>query len=137
MTSNVSGKNKKLLKASDRKASSKLEERMSNGSDSEDEKVPEKVEKVKAGRKVEKKNQPSQDDATIATWRNEFDDGLDDDLIGDAEDRTRMEEMNEKEREEEIFKRAEKREELRKRFEISQKLKLQQKDKPVHEKSDG
>merc|ERR1712183_476837 len=74
----------------------------------------------------------------VATWRDEFDDGLDDDLIGDAEDRDRLERMNEMEREQEIFKRAEKREELKKRFEISQKLKLQQKDKlPTQDKSDG
>ena len=37
--------------------------------------------------------------------------------------------MTEKQREEELFKRAERREELKKRFEISQKLKLQQKKK--------
>ena len=45
----------------------------------------------------------------------EFDDGLDDELMGDEEDRKRLEMMNEKEREEEIFKRAEKREMLKKR----------------------
>ena len=55
----------------------------------------------------------------------EFDDGLDDELMGDDEDRKRLEEMNEKEREEEIFKRAEKREMLKKRYEIEKKLKLQ------------
>jgi len=55
----------------------------------------------------------------------EFDDGLDDELMGDEEDRKRLEEMNEKEREEEIFKRAEKREMLKKRYEIEKKLKLQ------------
>merc|ERR1712179_709528 len=55
----------------------------------------------------------------------EFDYGLDDELMGDDEDRKRLEEMNEKEREEEIFKRAEKREMLKKRYEIEKKLKLQ------------
>lgn len=58
----------------------------------------------------------------------EFDDGLDDELMGDEEDRARLEEMNEKEREEEIFKRAEKREMMKKRYEIEKKLKLQKKN---------
>lgn len=57
----------------------------------------------------------------------EFDDGLDDQLIGDDEDRTRLEKMTEREREEELFKRAEIRENLRKRFEIQKKLKHQHK----------
>lgn len=37
------------------------------------------------------------------TWRDEFDDDLDEDLIGDEEDRKRMDALTEKEREEEIF----------------------------------
>merc|ERR1712061_950111 len=63
----------------------------------------------------------------------EFDDGLDDELMGDEEDRRRLEEMNEKEREEEIFKRAEKREMLKKRYEIEKKLKLQKKSTKAEE----
>ena len=65
----------------------------------------------------------------IKTWRDEFDDGLDSDLVGDDDDRDNLNDMTEKQREEELFKRAERREELKKRFEISQKLKLQQKNK--------
>ena len=45
----------------------------------------------------------------------EFDDGLDENLMGDEEDRARMEKMTEKEREQEIFNRLEKREALRTR----------------------
>ena len=41
------------------------------------------------------------------TWRDEFDDGLDSDLLGDDEDRDALDEMTEKQREEEIFRRAE------------------------------
>jgi len=59
------------------------------------------------------------------TWRDEFDDYLDDNLIGDEEDRKRMDALTEKEREEEIFRRSERREEMKKRFEISQKLREQ------------
>merc|ERR1712179_691362 len=74
----------------------------------------------------------------VTSWRDEFDDGLGEDFIGDDDDRERLESMTEKEREEEIFKRAEKRVELKKRFEISQKLKLQLKHKvQAKEKSDG
>ena len=56
-----------------------------------------------------------------------FDDGLDEDLIRDEDDRTRLENMTEFEREKELLKRAENREEKKKRFEIEKKLKKQQK----------
>lgn len=45
----------------------------------------------------------------------EFRDGYDDDLMGDAEDRARLEQMTEKEREQELFNRIEKREVLKRR----------------------
>ena len=45
----------------------------------------------------------------------EFFDGYDENLMGDKEDRERLEKMTEKEREEEIFNRMEKREVLRTR----------------------
>ena len=60
------------------------------------------------------------------SWRDEFDDGLDSEYRGDAEDRRRLEALTEKEREEEIYRRAERRDELRRRFDISQKLREQQ-----------
>jgi len=45
----------------------------------------------------------------------EFDDGLDENLIRDDEDRKWLEEMTEKEREQELFNRIEKREVMRTR----------------------
>lgn len=57
----------------------------------------------------------------------EFDDGLDENMIGDDEDRARLEQMTEKEREQEIYNRIEKREVLRTRFEIEKKLRLAKK----------
>lgn len=45
-----------------------------------------------------------------------FKDGYDDDLMGDAEDRARLEQMTEKEREQELFNRIEKREVLKRRW---------------------
>jgi len=124
--SSGSEKGKKLLKASERKASSKYQSTLSNDSDSEQEDSAPKMQKIP---KLKKNSQNDSDDNTPKTWRNEFDDGLDSDLVGDDDDRENLEEMTEKQREEELFKRAEKREELKKRFEISQKLKLQQKNK--------
>ena len=57
-----------------------------------------------------------------------FSDGLDENLMGDKEDRKRLKQMSEREREQELFSRAEKREAKHARFEIYQKLKA--KDKP-------
>uniref|UniRef100_A0A8C9WYT8 RNA polymerase-associated protein RTF1 homolog n=1 Tax=Sander lucioperca TaxID=283035 RepID=A0A8C9WYT8_SANLU len=47
-----------------------------------------------------------------------FRDGYDDDLMGDAEDRARLEQMTEKEREQELFNRIEKREVLKRRLSL-------------------
>uniref|UniRef100_H2Z3Z7 RNA polymerase-associated protein RTF1 homolog n=1 Tax=Ciona savignyi TaxID=51511 RepID=H2Z3Z7_CIOSA len=58
-----------------------------------------------------------------ALWK-EFDDGYDSELVGDEEDRARLENMTEKEREQELYNRLEKREALQKRFEIEKKLRL-------------
>ena len=60
--------------------------------------------------------------------------GLVSSVSGDDEDRARLEDMTEREREEELFKRAENREHLRKRFEIQKKLKQQQKLKQEDKK---
>ena len=45
----------------------------------------------------------------------QFHDGYGEDLMGDAEDRARLEKMSEKEREQELFNRIEKREVLKTR----------------------
>jgi len=124
--SSGSEKSKRLLKASERKASSKLQSTLSNDSDSENE---ENVPKQKSKKLPKSDKKHNADLKIINSWRDEFDDGLDSDLIGDDDDRDALEEMTEKQREEELFKRAERREELKKRFEISKKLRLQNKDK--------
>lgn len=54
----------------------------------------------------------------------EFNDGFDDDLMGDASDRARLESLTEKERETEIFKRIERRDVMKTRWEIKRKLRL-------------
>ncbi|KAM6913033.1 RNA polymerase-associated protein RTF1 homolog isoform 1-T1 [Xenentodon cancila] len=63
-----------------------------------------------------------------------FSDGYDDDLMGDAEDRARLEQMTEKEREQELFNRIEKREVLKRRFEIKKKLKTAKKKEKEEKK---
>jgi len=54
-------------------------------------------------------------DAIFDSAPEEFDDGLDENLIRDDEDRKRLEQMTEKEREQELFNRIEKREVMRTR----------------------
>uniref|UniRef100_H2XU12 Uncharacterized protein n=1 Tax=Ciona intestinalis TaxID=7719 RepID=H2XU12_CIOIN len=49
-----------------------------------------------------------------ALWK-QFDDGYDSELVGDEEDRVKLENMTEKEREQELYNRLEKREALQKR----------------------
>lgn len=65
----------------------------------------------------------------------EFNDGYDENLMGDEEDQARLQALSEKERETEIFKRSERRDALRRRWEIEQKLRQvkraeRAKDKP-------
>ena len=111
------------MKASERRPSSKLQSAMRDeDSDNEEER----------GREAKRKPTKASSKVTSSlseTWRDEFDDGLDSDLVGDDDDRDALEEMTEKQREEELFQRAERREELKKRFEISKKLRLQNKDR--------
>ncbi|XP_034235449.1 RNA polymerase-associated protein RTF1 homolog [Thrips palmi] len=57
----------------------------------------------------------------------EFNDGYDENLMGDEEDQARLAQMTEKEREQEIFKRIEHREVMKTRFEIEKKLRLAKK----------
>ncbi|XP_045464937.1 RNA polymerase-associated protein Rtf1 [Harmonia axyridis] len=66
----------------------------------------------------------------------EFNDGYDDQMMGDEEDRAHLASLTEKERETELFKRIERREEMKTRFEINKKLRQAKKaerakDKPA------
>ena len=58
----------------------------------------------------------SESDFDEDALRKEFDDGYDAELVGDEEDRMRLENMTEKEREQELYNRLEKREALQKRY---------------------
>lgn len=67
------------------------------------------------------------DDKSEDDFAEEFNDGYDENLMGDEADQERLAKMTEKEREEELFNRSEKREMLRARFEIERKLRMQRK----------
>lgn len=120
-----------------RKVRTKKSSPKHNESDSESEEEKETKRKPKKIPKKGKKKKDESEEGEISSndeREEEFDDGLDEDLIGDSEDRARLEKMTEREREEELFKRAETREAEKKRFEIQKKLKkehkLKAKDKP-------
>ncbi|XP_017462738.1 PREDICTED: RNA polymerase-associated protein Rtf1 [Rhagoletis zephyria] len=63
-------------------------------------------------------------ESTDSSSDSEFDDGYDENLMGDEDDRKRLNGLSEKERETEIFKRIEQRDLLKTRWEIERKLKL-------------
>lgn len=64
----------------------------------------------------------------------EFNDGYDDQLMGDEEDKARLASLTEKERETEIFKRIEQRELMKTRFEIEKKLRQAKKAERAKDK---
>jgi RNA polymerase-associated protein RTF1 len=60
------------------------------------------------------------DSDSSALSQEEFNDGYDENLMGDEEDQARLAQMTEKEREQEIFKRIEQREVMKTRYELKQ-----------------
>ncbi|KRZ75223.1 RNA polymerase-associated protein, partial [Trichinella papuae] len=78
---------------------------------------------------AEKKESDSSDSAV-------FDDGYDEDLLGDEEDRKKLQKMSEKDREQEIYRRLERRELLKARFEIERKLRKKKRVEAVYDDSD-
>lgn len=64
----------------------------------------------------------------------EFDDGFDENLMGDEEDKKKLAQMTEKEREQELFNRSERRETLKIRFEIERKLRSKAKKREQEKK---
>jgi len=77
----------------------------------------------KSGSESGSDNEAGSDDEAGSDKSEEFNDGYDENLMGDEEDRRRLELMTEKEREQELFNRIEQREVLKTRFEIERKLK--------------
>lgn len=73
---------------------------------------------------VSSDNSDSSDSSDSSASDSEFNDGFDENLMGNEADRLRLENLSEKERETEIFKRIERRDLMRTRWEIERKLKL-------------
>ncbi|KAG9336761.1 hypothetical protein JZ751_003109 [Albula glossodonta] len=82
----------------------------------------------------ESNSSSSSSDSDSSSEDDVFRDEYGDDLMGDEEDRARLEQMTEKEREQELFNRIEKREVLKRRFEIKKKLKTAKKKEKEEKK---
>ncbi|KAI8485355.1 RNA polymerase-associated protein rtf1 [Branchiostoma belcheri] len=92
------------------KAGKKQQRRaLSDSSDSEKDSEPEEGEVSDS----DSSSSYSGSDSGSGSDNEQFNDGYDDDLMGDDEDRARLEQMTEKEREQELFNRIEKREVLK------------------------
>uniref|UniRef100_A0A0A9W641 Plus3 domain-containing protein n=2 Tax=Lygus hesperus TaxID=30085 RepID=A0A0A9W641_LYGHE len=133
-------KKKKLSKkASNSSSSSSNKKTVSKTSSdsSSDEEVEEKNEEKTSEPEegeVSESGGASSDDSDSDISQQEFNDGYDDNLMGDEEDQARLAQMTEKEREQEIFKRVEQREVMKTRFEIEKKLRLAKKQEKKKEK---
>ena len=94
-------------------------------------KKPQKRPSAASAKKKSKKQESEEGEISseAASEASEFDDGYDENLIGDDDDRAKLETMTEREREEILFKRAEDREYAKKQFEIRKKLKQKEKFK--------
>ncbi|KAJ8411930.1 hypothetical protein AAFF_G00155680 [Aldrovandia affinis] len=102
----------------------------SNGDSSAESSAPEEGEVSDS----ESNSSSSSSDSDSSSEDDVFRDGYGDDLMGDEEDRARLEQMTEKEREQELFNRIEKREVLKRRFEIKKKLKTAKKKEKEEKK---
>uniref|UniRef100_A0A1A9WQF5 Plus3 domain-containing protein n=1 Tax=Glossina brevipalpis TaxID=37001 RepID=A0A1A9WQF5_9MUSC len=92
-------------------------------SDSEDE-VGKSKSPTRSDSDANDKSSSPSSSSSESSSESEFDDGYDENLMGDEEDRKRLSGLSEKERETEIFKRIEQRDIMRTRWEIERKLKL-------------
>lgn len=117
--------NNKTGKTKKKKAPAKRSKRKMTKSSSED--SASEKEQIKQLSEPEE-GEVSDSDASVSdSSQEEFNDGYDDKLMGDAEDQARLAQMTEKEREQEIFKRIEQREIMKTRFEIEKKLRMAKK----------
>lgn len=117
--------NNKAGKTKKKKAPSKRSKRKMTKSSSED--SASEKEPAKQLSEPEEGEVSDSDPSVSSSSQEEFNDGYDDKLMGDAEDQARLAQMTEKEREQEIFKRIEQREIMKTRFEIEKKLRMAKK----------
>ncbi|KAI5742941.1 hypothetical protein M8J77_012895 [Diaphorina citri] len=148
-----------ILSLAKKKKTAKTSDKSSSGSQSssDDDKPAKKVSKPaytdsesdhEAAKKKEeekpkdKESEPeegevSDSDSDSDLSQEEFNDGYDENLMGDEEDQKRLSAMTEKEREQEIFKRIEAREVMKTRFDIERKLRLARKQELKEQKKSG
>ncbi|CAH0381652.1 unnamed protein product [Bemisia tabaci] len=122
------GKTKKKKKKTAKRTNKRTITRSS--SDSEDDEVEEKKDSKGKDSEPEEGEVSDSDGSEYDSSdlsQEEFNDGYDDQMMGDEEDQKRLAQMTEKEREQEIFKRVEAREIMKTRFEIEKKLRLAKK----------
>ncbi|KAK9881422.1 hypothetical protein WA026_016310 [Henosepilachna vigintioctopunctata] len=85
--------------------------------------------------KVDVDSEPEEGEVSDSSLSDEeFNDGYDDQLMGDEEDRAHLASLTEKERETELFKRIEQRELMKTRFEIEKKLRQAKKAERARDK---
>ncbi|KAI1289366.1 RNA polymerase-associated protein RTF1 -like protein [Halotydeus destructor] len=123
----------------------KVETDSSSSSDDDGEwnskaKIKSKKKKHKKGKDVKVRDEEREegevddDEEDLEEDVEEFNDGFDENLMGDDADKERLAQMTEKEREQELFNRGEKREVLKTRFEIERKLRLAKKREQMKNK---
>uniref|UniRef100_A0A224Z892 RNA polymerase-associated protein RTF1 n=1 Tax=Rhipicephalus zambeziensis TaxID=60191 RepID=A0A224Z892_9ACAR len=117
-------KGKLSKKAARKNRSSGSEAENKSGSSSSSEPEEGEVSDSGGGSSAPAGGSGSEDDDEDDPEEEEFNDGYDENLMGDEEDQARLAQMTEKEREQELFNRIEKREVLKTRFEIEKKLRL-------------
>lgn len=127
-STSVAGK-KRIKKVSKESDSSDLEDNHSHNEKDASQKDTNNREEGEVSDSDDKEESNSTDshstaESTDSSSDSEFDDGYDENLMGDEEDRKRLNGLSEKERETEIFKRIEQRDLLKTRWEIERKLKL-------------
>ncbi|XP_054739055.1 RNA polymerase-associated protein Rtf1 [Anastrepha obliqua] len=128
-STSTAGKKKRIKKVNKESDSSDLEENNNRNENNTIETEPTNREEGEVSDSDDRDDGNSTDsgssgESTDSSSDSEFDDGYDENLMGDEEDRKRLNGLSEKERETEIFKRIEQRDLLKTRWEIERKLKL-------------
>lgn len=118
-------KSQKKKKPKSKNVSSKKSQ--SEGSQSENESEGAQSSEPEEGEVSDSGSEAGDGSDSDGSIEEEFSDGYDENLMGDEEDQARLAQMTEKEREQEIYNRIEKREVLKTRFEIEKKLRLAKK----------
>ncbi|CAI8042531.1 RNA polymerase-associated protein RTF1 homolog [Geodia barretti] len=100
-----------------------------SGSSHDDDEGEEQARESQGGSSESSGDSSSSDSESSSDESLQFDDGLDEDLVGDEEDRSKLSNMTDIEREQEMYMRYEKRQMQKTRFEIEHKLRRERRAK--------